>query len=252
MLLLLISIVGFVGAIVRKLTLATTYAVGLYIHFLINVIAATYILSVILHTTHTDADTVCQTLLKNQQSKDECNSIFDATRGLYAGTASFVLIVELYAAILATRYVYQLRGEKREARMPSHMRPQSDSRRLMPGIVRYTDASGATVYSSHSYQPIKDHAREASGYSLTTSDFEVGLDDLLSAKPHDTVNLEALSSEDEYREDNNYRDREHEDRHPPRLHEAGLSRTSSRTGDYEHVPMMAHNRNAPEGAFSAE
>ena len=79
----------------RKLTLATTYAVGLYIHFLINLIVAVYILFVILHTTHTDAVTVCQTVLKNQQSKDECNSIFDSIRGLYAGIGSLVLTVEL-------------------------------------------------------------------------------------------------------------------------------------------------------------
>lgn len=79
----------------RKLTLATTYAVGLYIHFLINLIVASYLLFVILHTTHTDTVTLCQNVLKNQQSKDECNSIFESIRGLYAGTASFILIVEL-------------------------------------------------------------------------------------------------------------------------------------------------------------
>lgn len=79
----------------RKLTLATTYAVGLYIHFLINLIVASYLLFVILHTTHTDTVALCQNVLKNQQSKDQCNSIFDSVRGLYAGIASFILIVEL-------------------------------------------------------------------------------------------------------------------------------------------------------------
>lgn len=79
----------------RKLTFATTYAVGLYIHFLINLIVAIYLLVVILHTTHADTVTLCQNVLKNQQSKDECGSIFDSIRGIYAGIASFVLIVEL-------------------------------------------------------------------------------------------------------------------------------------------------------------
>lgn len=164
---------------------------------------------------------------------------------------SFTFIRKLDAAIVATRYVYQLRGEKREARMPNRMRPQSDLRPLMPGIVRYTDASGATVYSSHSYQPMKGHTRDASAYSLAKFDFEEGLDGLSSAGPH-MVNLEALGSEDGNWEDNSYGDRGHEDRHIPGLHdkenhedEAGLSRTSSRT-------TMAHDRNAPEGAFSTE
>jgi hypothetical protein len=86
---------SLVGAIVRKLTLATTYAVGLYIHFLINLCVASYLLIVILHTTHKDTVAVCQNVLNGQQAKDQCNSIFDSIRGLFAGTASFILIVEL-------------------------------------------------------------------------------------------------------------------------------------------------------------
>jgi hypothetical protein len=91
----LLLVCSLVSAIVRKLTLATTYAAGLYIHFLINLIVAIYLLFVILHTTHTDTVTLCQNVLKNQQSKDQCNSIFDSIRRLYAGIASFILIVEL-------------------------------------------------------------------------------------------------------------------------------------------------------------
>jgi hypothetical protein len=151
---------------------------------------------------------------------------------------SFTFIRNLDGAIVATRYVYQLRGEKREARMPNHLRLQSDLGRLTPGIVRYTDASGATVYSSHSYQPMKGHARAASAYSLANSDFEEGFDDLPSAGPHDIVNLEAGGSEDEYWEGDGYRDHGHEDRHPPGLHD-----------DHGY---KAHDRNTPEGAISTE
>jgi hypothetical protein len=111
--------------------------------------------------------------------------------------------------------------------MPSHMRLESDLGRLMPGIVRYTDASGATVYSSHSYQPVKGHARGASAYSLANSDFEERFDDLPSTEPHNTVKLEAEGSEDEHSEDDDYTDHGHKDRHPPGLygpekHEVGL------------------------------
>jgi hypothetical protein len=83
------------------------------------------------------------------------------------------------------------------------MRPQSDLRRLMPAaIVRYTDASGATVYSSHSYQPLKGHPRGESAYSLPSFDFEE-FDGLPSDEPHVMVNREAPDSEDGYQEDNN-------------------------------------------------
>lgn len=114
---------------------------------------------------------------------------------------SFTSIRKLDGAIVATRYVYQLRGEKREARIPSHMRAQSDSRRLIPGIARYTDASGATVYSSHFYQPKKGHARGTSAYSLANSDFEDGFDVPSSVGSHTMVNIKAEGPEDEHSED---------------------------------------------------
>jgi hypothetical protein len=108
--------------------------------------------------------------------------------------------------------------------MPKHIRLQSDLGRLMPGIVRYTDASGATVYSSHFYQPVKDHvkghARGASSYTLADSDFEGWTDDNPSAGLHDIENHEALGSEDEDQEGDGYEGHEHEDSHPPGLHDA--------------------------------
>lgn len=106
--------------------------------------------------------------------------------------------------------------------MPKHIRLESDLGRLMPGIVRYTDASGATVYSSHSYQPMKGHARGASTFSLAKGDTEGWSDDIPSAGLHDTENHEALGSEDEDREDDGYEGHGHEDRHPPGLHEVRL------------------------------
>jgi len=198
-----ISVVGLVGAIVRKQSFVTAYAIGLYIHFLINLSVAIYLLFVILHTTNADTVTLCQNVLKNEQAKDQCGSLFDSIRGLYAGLASFILVVELYGSIVATRYVFQIRREKREARMPRRIRPQSDSGRLLPGFVRYKDASGATVYNSHYYPPMMGHPRGASAYSLAGSDFEgttpEGLYDPPSAGLH-MKGHKALGSEDEYQD----------------------------------------------------
>ena len=88
--------------------------------------------------------------------------------------------------------------------MPRHVRPQSDSGRLLPGFVRYKDASGATVYNSHYYPPVMVHARGASAYSLAGSDFEgttpVGLYDPPSAGLH-IKGSEDLGSEDEYQDE---------------------------------------------------
>ncbi len=144
---------------------------------------------------------------------------------------SFTFIRKLDGAIIAMRYVYQLRGEKREARMPKHVRLESGLGHLMPGIVRYTDASGATVYSSHhSYQPMKGHARGASTYALANSDFEEWSDDPPSAGLHDMENHEPLvGSEDEDREVHGDKDR-----HPPKLYEAGLWGRDDDDGHEDH------------------
>jgi hypothetical protein len=126
-LLFLISIVGYVrgiqtlsqksltckcasliGAIVRKLTFVTAYAVGLYVHFVINFVVAMYLLFVILRATRKDTVTLCEQVLRNAQSQGQCDSLFSAIRGLYAGLASFILVVELceYTVILTHRHVH--------------------------------------------------------------------------------------------------------------------------------------------------
>ncbi len=76
---------------------------------------------------------------------------------------------------MATRYVYQVRGEKREARMPRHVRGESSGGgRLIPGFVRYDDESGTKLYSPYYYPPAEGqgHARGPSAYSLASADFE--------------------------------------------------------------------------------
>lgn len=77
-------------------------------------------------------------------------------------------------AIVATRYVYQVRAEKREARMPRHVHVQSvaGGGQPSPGFVRYDGvASGTKVYSTY-YQ---DHVRvPCAGYSPASTDFEGG------------------------------------------------------------------------------
>ena len=86
---------SLIGGIVRKLTFVTAYTIGLYVHFFINLSVAIYLLNVILHATRTDAVALCQNALRNAQSQDQCDSLFDTIRRVYAGLASFILIVEL-------------------------------------------------------------------------------------------------------------------------------------------------------------
>jgi len=96
---------SLIGGIVRKLTFVTAYTIGLYIHFFINLGVAAYLLSVILHATRADTVTLCQHALTNAQSQNQCDSLFDTIRGVYAALASFILIVELCESIRLTSLV---------------------------------------------------------------------------------------------------------------------------------------------------
>ncbi|KAH9985981.1 hypothetical protein BJV74DRAFT_546556 [Russula compacta] len=214
----LISVVGLIGAIVRKLTFVTPYAIGLYIHFLVNFSVAMYLLFAILHSTRTDTVVLCQHVLSNAQSQGQCDSIFGAIRGVYAVLASLILVVELYCAIVATRYVYQLRREKRHARMPRHKRAESGSRPLLPGFVRYKEASGTMLYHSYYYPATKDFAHHTSTPSLASSELGSGTvvesDDPPNTGPLLGTSFGPSDSEDEYSDDDQsdhtYRDHDHD------------------------------------------
>ncbi|KAH8996543.1 hypothetical protein EDB86DRAFT_2919219 [Lactarius hatsudake] len=238
----LISSVGLIGVIVRKQTFVTAYAIGLYVHFLLNLGVAGYLLSVVLHATSKDTVALCQHAINNTQAQDQCSSLFNTIRGTYAALASIILVVELYGAIVATRYVYQVRGEKREARMPRHMRGQSASSgtgRLIPGFVRYDDESGTKLYSPYYYPPTEGqgHARGPSAYSLASADFEgvtpMGLYDpptagLPNSKYHEDLELEDGYKDSEQGEEHGYKDMGHDEppvSAPEKMHEdAGVLR----------------------------
>ncbi|KAI9437704.1 hypothetical protein H4582DRAFT_1957092 [Lactarius indigo] len=219
----LISSVGLIGVIVRKQTFVTAYAVGLHVHFLVNLGVAGYLLSVVLHATSKDTVALCQHAINNTQAQDQCSSLFNSIRGTYAVLASVILVVELYGAIVATRYVYQVRGEKREARMPRHIRGESVGAggRLIPGFVRYDDESGTKLYSPYYYPPVEGqgHARRSSAYSLASADFEgatpMGLYDPPSAglpgsSYHGDLDFEEGYKDGEQEEEHGYKDMGHD------------------------------------------
>jgi hypothetical protein len=207
---------SLIGVIVRKQTFVTAYAVGLYVHFLLNLGVAGYLFSVILHATREDTNVLCQHAINNSQGQSQCSTVFNAIRGAYAALASAILIIELCesptprdnpiligldGAIVATRYVYQVRGEKREARKPRHMRGDSaGGGQFVPGFVRFDDVASGTRLYSMCYDPLaQGHARASSAYSFASADFEgatpMGLYDpptkgLVDSKHHADLVLE--------------------------------------------------------------
>jgi hypothetical protein len=87
--------------------------------------------------------------------------------------------------------------------MPRHIRGESGGGgRLIPGFVRYDEASGTKVYSTHYYPPAEGHARGPSAYSLASVDLEgvtpTGLYDPPSAGLPSSKYHEDLDFEEEY------------------------------------------------------
>ena len=194
--------------IVRKQTFVTAYAVGLYVHFLLNLGVAGYLFSVILHATREDTNVLCQHAISNSQGQSQCSTVFNTIRGAYAALASAILIIELCessltnanailsgldGAIVATRYVYQVRGEKRHARMPRHMRGDSaGGGQFVPRFVRHDDAANGTRLYSMYYDPLaQGHARASVDFGATPMrPYDPPTAGLADSKHHTNLDLE--------------------------------------------------------------
>lgn len=102
--------------------------------------------------------------------------------------------------------------------MPRHKRAESGSRPLLPGFVRYKEASGTTLYHSHYYPPTKGLAQDMTTHSLSSSELGtvVGSDDPPNTGPLLGTSFGASDSgsEDEYsdddRRDHTYGDHDHD------------------------------------------
>ncbi|KAI0035553.1 hypothetical protein K488DRAFT_27857, partial [Vararia minispora EC-137] len=115
-LLAVICAIGFIGSIVRKQTFVNTYCIGLYVHFLVHLGVAAYLLTMLIRTSHTDRVVACQDAIQNPTTQQQCRDLLNLITGIFAGGASALLVLELYSAIVATRFVYSVREHKRVSR----------------------------------------------------------------------------------------------------------------------------------------
>ncbi|KAF8070510.1 hypothetical protein FPV67DRAFT_1487667 [Lyophyllum atratum] len=139
--LLVASVLGFVGAIVRKQLFVQIYAYFIYVHFLLNLGVAAYLLYLVTHFSSSAAVKACHETIQNQQAKDQCTGLLKIARGVYFAVASIVLLVELYLALVVTRYLNQVKNEKRSARA-SHMHNEESFALVSKGKGRYLSLPG--------------------------------------------------------------------------------------------------------------
>jgi len=110
------SILGLIGAITRKQSFIQVYVYVLYVHFVINFVAATYLLFQIFQGSNNLEVLACQAAIKNSGTQNQCTDLLSIARWIYLVVALSVLFVELYGAVIATRYLNQLQRQKRAAR----------------------------------------------------------------------------------------------------------------------------------------
>ncbi|CAK5281570.1 unnamed protein product [Mycena citricolor] len=115
-LLFVFSILGFVGAVVRKQLFVQIYAYFTYFHVLVNFGVAAFLLYTIVHGSHSDVVAACQTALLSSGTQAQCTGIFRVGIDIYAVVAGVVLSFELYGALIVTRYLNQIKREKRDVR----------------------------------------------------------------------------------------------------------------------------------------
>ncbi|KAJ7497368.1 hypothetical protein FB451DRAFT_229139 [Mycena latifolia] len=115
-LLFVASVLGFVGAVVRKQLFVQIYAYFIYVHFVLNLGVAIYLLYMIVHVSSTDQVKACQLAIQNTTAQAQCTGLLKVGLGVYGAVASIVLLTEMYGAIIVARYVNQVQREKRSVR----------------------------------------------------------------------------------------------------------------------------------------
>ncbi|KAF7315608.1 DUF1746 domain-containing protein [Mycena indigotica] len=115
-LLFVASMLGFVGAVVRKQLFVQIYAYFIYVHFVLNLGVAAFLLYTLVHVSTTDQNKACQLAIQNADAQNQCTNLFRVGLGVYGAVAAGVLLAEMYGAIIVARYVNQIQREKRNTR----------------------------------------------------------------------------------------------------------------------------------------
>ncbi|KAH0589047.1 hypothetical protein H2248_004820 [Termitomyces sp. 'cryptogamus'] len=206
-LLFVVSSLGFVGAIVRKQLFVQLYAYFLYVHFLLNIGVAGYLLYLVTHFSANATTEACQDTIQNKQAQSQCTGFLKVAEEVYLVVAATVLLVELYVALVVTRYLNQLQNEKRSAR-GLRLENEEAFGLVLKAKVRYSalpderDQSQTPVYSSYGpdfdpyeeiHTPIRKERRLSEDSEIQHDEEEVSGDGF---RTHSRISLEEQGQTD--------------------------------------------------------
>ncbi|KAH0827803.1 hypothetical protein J3R83DRAFT_3428 [Lanmaoa asiatica] len=115
-LLFLASTVGFIGVVARKQLFVMTYTYFLYTHFVINLIVGIYFLVTVRASNRQQLIDDCAEVLVNTSMESSCSDLTNVSTYVFIAIVAALLLLELYGALIATRYVNRLRVQKRHDR----------------------------------------------------------------------------------------------------------------------------------------
>ncbi|KAJ8076505.1 hypothetical protein PM082_000928 [Marasmius tenuissimus] len=168
--LLLASMLGFIGAIVRKQSFVQTYAYILYGHFLLNVAVAIFLLVMITRASSNAVTKACEETVKDSGGQDQCTGLIRVVRQIIIAVSLVVLLIELYGAIIAARYLNQIQGEKRTARSVRESRiRESQAFEIQEMNKRRSQRPTSTTDFTRDYDPYEETGVQHNRHSTSGS-----------------------------------------------------------------------------------
>ncbi|KAI6040344.1 hypothetical protein EDC04DRAFT_3140474 [Pisolithus marmoratus] len=118
----LLSVAGFVGAVARKQPFVIMYTYVLYAHTILNVIIGVYFMVAVRMGNRQQLVDYCVSVLAGTPTESSCTRLTNLSTYVLIAVVAVILLLELYGTVIATRYVYNLRIEKRgnRSRRPSY------------------------------------------------------------------------------------------------------------------------------------
>lgn len=157
----------FIGVVVRKQLFVQIYAYTIFLHFFLNIAIGIFLIWLVTHFSTTAAYKVCLDTIQDPEAQKQCTGFLNTARSVWIVVTILVLLIEMCmfhwltlvinlchtidGAIIAARYLNQIKSEKRDARtarqsaiklIPRNTDPSSDDQQqallLHPNTTDYS------------------------------------------------------------------------------------------------------------------
>ncbi|KZP34601.1 hypothetical protein FIBSPDRAFT_846692 [Athelia psychrophila] len=109
------SILGFLGAIVRKQSFVQIYSWFIWIHLFLSLAAGSFFIWTVTHTIGI-GEMSCKQVIPQDGEQQVCSQVLSLAGGLLIGVVVLVWLVEIYGALIIARYSHNIRKDKLEIR----------------------------------------------------------------------------------------------------------------------------------------